>query len=987
MAAERRPLDDVAAAILDGASVNWDAVESSSPEGDRELIPYLRLVARIAEAHRGEATADPPGSLDERTPLRLVPRGLGVEATRPPETWGHLRVLERVGAGAFGDVYRAWDTRLDREVALKLLPPDEPSSNGSTVIAEGSLLARVRHPNVVAVYGAERYGGRVGLWMEFISGRRIDEVLAERGALSAHEASLVGLEICRALSAVHRAGLLHRDVKAQNAMREDGGRVVLMDFGTGTLHAEGARGGQPDLAGTPLYLAPEVFAGRPASVQSDIYSVGVLLFHMVTKSFPVTAASVRDLRDAHGEGRRRFLRDERPDLPDEFVALVERAIAPDPAQRFQSAGAMEIALARILAEGVSRPAAPIRWRTVGAVAAATLLVAAFALIPRTWRDRLLPKTGAKPPDDRARAAGYAASTVQVRKVPLPAGLLVGRPSADGRFFSLSDMDGNLALLELANGNVRRLTTDASLEHGTDQHAEFSTISSDGRFVAYTWWALDGKYELRVIGVDGGRPRLLVRSDAVDLPRPLEWSRDGKSVLAILTAADGDNQLVFVSVADGGTRLIKEFGPLGPRHASLSPDGEFVVYDAPQVGGSAYRDLFIVRADGSDARALVQHPATDIEPVWTPDGRRVLFASDRSGAMDLWSVPVAAGAAQGEPEVAHRNIGRLAALGLTEGGTYYYHLLVGAVEVYSAELFPDGRMSKPAPLGSTHSGANISSVWSPDGRRVAYASRRGLVRFEPGSTALVVRDLQTGEERELVPLMNGLLVRSWSPDGQRILVSGDAPGGKTGIFSVDADTGETTAMVLADRPSRQTDLGRGSWTPDGQGIIYRNDARRSLLLRDLHTGRDEVALDFRKEGIEAVNSHVAGRGYGISRDGQGFAFTAWLHEDAKSATSLRVKFAGGVASELVKAVEPESLIFQDWMPDGTALLFTKSRPGQPASLWRVSARGGDPQPLGLTMPGLRDVSVHPDGRRLTFTAGWPTLEVWVVENFLPELSRP
>jgi serine/threonine-protein kinase len=984
MAADRRPLDDVAGAILDGAEVDWDALESSSQETERELIPYLRLVARIAEAHRGEATAETPAKPGKPPHLRLVPRGIGVEAAKPPETWGHLRILERVGVGAFGNVYRAWDTRLDREVALKLLAPGEQSSNGSTVIAEGSLLARVRHANVVAVYGAERYDGRVGLWMEFISGRRIDEVLAERGALSAHEASLVGLEICRALSAVHRAGLLHRDVKAQNVMREDGGRVVLMDFGTGTLHTQDARDRQPDLAGTPLYLAPEVFAGRPASAQSDIYSVGVLLFHMVTKSFPVTAASVRELRDAHREGRRRFLRDERPDLPDEFVALVEKATEPDPARRFQTAGAMESSLAQILAEGVSRPAPAIRWRTVASVAAAAILIAALALVPRTWRERLIPRTGGNPPDEKPKAARYVAT--QVRKVALPAGLLVGGPSADGRFFSLSDMDGNLALLDLASGNVRRLTTDASLEHGTDQHAEFSTISSDSRFVAYTWWALDGKYELRVVGADGGRPRLLLRSDAVDLARPLEWSRDGKSVLAILTAPDGQNQLAFVSVPDGDVRSVMKFGPFGPRHASLSPDGEFVVYDAPQERGASSRDLFIIRADGSDARPLVQHPATDIEPVWAQDGRRVLFASDRSGAMDLWSVAVEGGAAQGDPEVAHRNIGRLAVLALTDGGSYYYQLLVGAVEVYGAALSPDGRVGKPAPLGPSHSGANISSVWSPDGRKVAYASRRGLVRFDPGSTTLVVRDLESGEQRELVPLLNGFLVHSWSPDGRRILVGGSAPGGKAGVFSIDVESGETAPMVLADKPSNQTDIGRGVWAADGLRFLYRNDARRALLLRDVHTSRDEVALDYRKEAIEGVNSHIVGRGYEVSPDGQGLAFTARLHEDGKSVTSLRVKSGGGVAHELVKAVEPEALIFQDWTPDATALLFTKMRRGQPNELWRVPIRGGEPQPLGLALPGLRDVSVHPDGRRITFTAGWPTLEVWVVENFLSEPSR-
>jgi serine/threonine-protein kinase len=161
-------------------------------------------------------------------------------------------------------VYRAWDPRLDREVALKLIREQGPrhDSVGSLVIDEGRLLARVRHPNVVTVYGADRIDGRVGLWMEFVRGRTLEAVLRDHGPFGAQEAALIGLDVCRALSAVHKASLIHRDVKAQNVMREAGGRIVLMDFGTGREELEGRRA---ELAGTPLYIAPEIFASAPAT--------------------------------------------------------------------------------------------------------------------------------------------------------------------------------------------------------------------------------------------------------------------------------------------------------------------------------------------------------------------------------------------------------------------------------------------------------------------------------------------------------------------------------------------------------------------------------------------------------------------------------------------------------------------------------------------------------------------------------------------------
>ena len=171
-------------------------------------------------------------------------------------------------------MYRAWDPRLEREVALKLIPENAPDA-ASPVVEEGRLLARVRHPNVLTVHGAERIDGRVGIWTEYVRGETLAAEIARRGPVSAVEAARIGIEICRALVAVHGAGLLHRDVKAQNILRDSTGRIVLGDFGTGIEIDEHAGITEPQIAGTPLYLAPEIFEHRPATVGSDLYSVGV----------------------------------------------------------------------------------------------------------------------------------------------------------------------------------------------------------------------------------------------------------------------------------------------------------------------------------------------------------------------------------------------------------------------------------------------------------------------------------------------------------------------------------------------------------------------------------------------------------------------------------------------------------------------------------------------------------------------------------------
>lgn len=421
MSGQRSQLVDLAASVADGTvDIDWDALESSlQTDEDRQLLRDLKVLAGISDLHRHtDGAARPRG--EARRPkvvgrIGPVPEPeaelptieehvLPQRAKSPTEFWGHLALLEQIGHGSFGDVFRAQDTRLDRDVALKLLRPGRATSElAAKMLHEGRILARVRHRNVVTVYGAEERDGRVGLWMEYVRGRTLEQLLRSQGAFGAREAALIGQELCRALAAVHKAGLVHRDVKAQNVMREEGGRLVLMDFGAGqVVQAEGPpTGGR--LTGTPLYLAPELLRGEDATVQSDIYSVGVLLFHLVTSQYPISAASLDELREAHASGRLLRLQDARPDLADDFGRVVERALSSDPRRRYASAGAMQEALARSLGldstisverptaipsvEPVGTPASPARratprWWTVAAAgfAGGALLVAALGAL-------------------------------------------------------------------------------------------------------------------------------------------------------------------------------------------------------------------------------------------------------------------------------------------------------------------------------------------------------------------------------------------------------------------------------------------------------------------------------------------------------------------------------------------------------------------------------------------------------------------------------
>ncbi|HEX6973149.1 MAG TPA: serine/threonine-protein kinase, partial [Vicinamibacterales bacterium] len=355
MAYDRAALEALAESVGDGTPIDWAKVEAQANPEERPIVRQLRVLHNLAHLHR----TLPP--VEAFAPRRLD-RSSGSPAIG---NWGHLALLERLGGGTFGDVYRAWDAQLEREVALKLLKGDAPDS--SRLIGEGRLLARVRHEHVVTVHGVATHDERVGLWMELVPGVTLEQLLASNGRFDAADAARAGVDLCRALAAIHGAGLIHRDVKAQNVVREDGGRIVLMDLGTGRDLARGDSA--VGVAGTPMYLAPEIFEGGAASARSDIYSLGVLLYHLVTGEYPVREASFELLEQAHRTGKSVPLRERRPDLPIDFTRAVDRAIARDPQERYSDVGEFEAALNRVIeppADGGSR-----RLR---------LVLAAFAMV-------------------------------------------------------------------------------------------------------------------------------------------------------------------------------------------------------------------------------------------------------------------------------------------------------------------------------------------------------------------------------------------------------------------------------------------------------------------------------------------------------------------------------------------------------------------------------------------------------------------------------
>lgn len=317
---------------------------------------------------------------DPTIPINLAHQHERPEMHAASTTWGDFHLLERVGVGGFGEVYRAWDPNLQREVALKLLLPGVAGGEAEygAMLREARALASVRHPNIVPVYGIDRHDGRVGFWTDFVRGKTLSVLVGEQGTFGAREAALIGLDVARALSAVHLAGLLHRDIKAENVMREEGGRILLMDFGLSALDQR-----ESNIAGTPNYMAPELFEGGQSTAGTDLYALGVLLYFLVSGEYPVRLGGLTP-REALAEfPKRKPLMDLRPDLPESLLRAVSTALEMDPAKRFSSAGQLASALAESLGthEPPAIPAAPDRaererarrkWILVGLLAVAGL---------------------------------------------------------------------------------------------------------------------------------------------------------------------------------------------------------------------------------------------------------------------------------------------------------------------------------------------------------------------------------------------------------------------------------------------------------------------------------------------------------------------------------------------------------------------------------------------------------------------------------------
>jgi eukaryotic-like serine/threonine-protein kinase len=754
----------LAEAISDGDAVDWAAAGSQASPSDRRVLDALKVVSEIAGLHRTM-----PPSAGER-PAELF----------AGDVWSHLTLREVIGRGAYGVVYRAWDPQLDREVALKLISESAQRDQAMIVVDEGRLLAKVRHRGVVTVFGAARADGFAGLWMELIQGATFEEIIQQQGRFSAREAALFGAEVCEALAAVHSAGLLHRDVKAQNVMRDRSGRVVLMDFGTGRLRELPDEAAVADLAGTPLYMAPELFAGGSAATQTDVYSVGVLLFRLVTGGFPLPARSLAEVRLGHEQNRVRRLRDERSDLPSAFVSIVERALARDPAHRYASAGELELALTGFLATSAELSAA-----SSSGSGGHLLGRPAQTVVPvqPTWADRIRRLLPAAAMLALGVAAGVAAAMAWLppRVAPAPTVRFMITPPGNEDFLSFSLAPDGSQVAFGAEGKLwtRPLASVEARQIADSQGAHDPFWAPDSRSVAYF-----KQNALWVAGIGGGESRYLCPAwNAMGG----SWGADG----TILFAADFGRAIYRIPAAGGERVAIRLQGEHGTdlRWPSFVPgSGSAFIYSSRRAAEEP-RTIMAGRIDaGGSDQVLLQSDAnaqvTGDRLLFVRNGR--LFAQpfdNRTLHLTGTAQPVAGRI--GSNLYNREDYANFSATG--QGVSMLAYL--GARQV-DRQLMLIDRHGKSTPL--TGPGEFRDIAVSPAGDVLAYEQLDEVA----GTRDVWTLDLARRQKTRITADLDDDLAPVWSPDGRWIYFASNR-GGRSAIYRHAADGTGNDEIVMAD----------------------------------------------------------------------------------------------------------------------------------------------------------------------------------------------
>ncbi|MDX2043757.1 MAG: protein kinase [Acidobacteriota bacterium] len=802
-------------------------------DSDQEL---RREVASLLRAHdRAE------GKFLDAPALELAARGLaaGGEQSLIGKWLGPYQILSVLGVGGMGEVYLARDERLRRQLALKILPPQfvEDSARVERFTREARAVSALNHPNIVTLYDIGKASSEFGrahfIAMEHVDGQTLREkILAERHRQSdAREVIEITLQISAALAAAHEAGIIHRDIKPENVMLRRDNYVKVLDFGLAKLterrHSFVTVAGVTDVSegdlgktnpgavlGTARYMSPEQALGEEVDARSDLFSLGVLLYELLAGAPPFKGNSIAATLDAIVHHQPTPLSQLRTDLAVELEAVINRALEKDRELRYQTAADLRADLKRLVREldsrshglsaADSRAAPPVQstawWKRKTKLAALSallaLLVAATAVGWWLWSGRTKTASTWEDPE-QMQVTDFPGEELFPSLSPSGSEIVYARRSHDGNF--------DIWLQRVGGSNPRNLTADCTSD---DMQAAFSP---DGKRIAYRSECDGGG--IWMMGASGESARRLTNGASY---HPA-WSPDSKEIIFTderITDPRSRNlaprKLQAVNIESLQTRIIAEYDIAQP---SWSPNGHRIAYWGQRE--NAQRDIWTISAAGGAPLAVTNDVATDWNPVWSPDGNYLYFSSDRSGAMNLWRVPIdeRSGQTLGKPELVPTPSAFSQHISFSKDGRKMAFVdLRERFRLASASFDPAREMVTTKTddvLHETSWRIHYPDV-SPDGSILVYNATVGnredlfLLKIDRSS---LPQKLTDDDDKDRYP--------RWSPDGNRIAFYSNRNGRRWQIWLINRDgSGRQQVTVDADG-----DPVFPQWLPGGEQLAY------------------------------------------------------------------------------------------------------------------------------------------------------------------------
>jgi len=508
----------------------------------------------------------------------------------------------------------------------------------------------------------------------------------------------------------------------------------------------------------------------------------------------------------------------------------------------------------------------------------------------------------------------------------------GGVPADGRYLVFGDVEGKLQVRDLQTNR----TEIRELAGGTVENAK---PSSSGDQIAVTWFDRQAKaYQLRVMARNSTTPTLLYPGNGSGYVMPLDWTPDGKAILAWTAGADSGGNLSLFPVDGSRERLIRRVNEGVVSGGAVSPDGRWIAYGI----GSEVR---LVSSEGTGDSPLLDEPAAVLD--WFPAGSSLLVALPRGGSAGAWAVEVKDGKRASQPRLIRPNIGRVESVGFARDGRFYFHVTTGGVDVHIAELDPDSGSSRGALKVLRGAEPNVvreQATWAPDGKRIVF------IRVAPMQRAsVVVMEAAGGNVREYeVPVQN-IERPFWHPNGSKIGMLGRDAKNQNGVFELDLSSGRTVQIFGATLAAE--------YAPDGD-LVYRRaqtaDSPTAIAKRNLVTGAEFVV-------------YTGPGGFDMTADGKTFLL------NTRNNSSLWMASAGGEPRLLVGGIKNSANEFAI-RDDGRYAYYVTTSPWH---LWRVPQNGGEPRRVGdFSLEGIDHVSVRPDGSAVALSGGVASLEVRV-----------